>query len=194
MRKGAKVRASQTVGLRAGPCPGMPRDLTAHKQIARTEPCTPHASPPSLSCLAPAQLPFFLWQLAVLIVWAVTISLVEDVKGPIVSLALSMRVLYRFSHVRATAVTLIVQVCAHVHQPSRRACTWQHGSCPQPRACVAPVRGGAGALCPGLGSACEAVRDGAGRGCACEVVKGRVPKAVPEVVWGPGLSATRMSI
>lgn len=54
-------------------------------------------------------LPFFLWQLAVAIVWAVTVAMVEDVKGPIVSLALSMRVVYRFSHVRATAIALIVQ-------------------------------------------------------------------------------------
>jgi len=64
-----------------------------------------------------AQLPFFLWQLAVLIVWAVTATLIEDMKGPIVSLALAVRVVYRFSHVRATAMALIVQVsvCVLVH-------------------------------------------------------------------------------
>lgn len=46
-----------------------------------------------------------------LVVWAVSVAKIEDMKGPIVTLSLAMRVTYRFSHVRATAMALVVQVC-----------------------------------------------------------------------------------
>ena len=56
------------------------------------------------------QLPLFLWQLFVLAVFAASYAVMKDAEGPLASLIVSSRLVYRLSHVNAAAIGMINQV------------------------------------------------------------------------------------